>query len=274
MLSIVHPTDFSDLSNKALIHALRIALTAQCKLRLVHVAKSDQDHDEISFRYLRRILAQWGLVEPDASVTVLNGLGVSIENIRIENSDPAAGIGEFIETNQCDLIVLATHGRDGVEHWIKGSVAETVFKESSIPALFVPLSARGFVDRITGDLRLRRVLMPVDHSPTPVPAVHVAQWFSKMLTGGESALDILHIGHSEPQVVRAGWTDAHVPKVMVRPGRNVAEAIIDAATEFESDLICMATAGHHGLFDALRGSITERVLRHAPCPLLAVSVRQ
>ena len=37
------------------------------------------------------------------------------------------------------------------------------------------------------------------------------------------------------------------------------------------DLVGMPTAGHHGVLDALRGSMTERVPRHAPCPVLAVS---
>ena len=37
-----------------------------------------------------------------------------------------------------------------------------------------------------------------------------------------------------------------------------------------ANLIMMATAGHQGFLDALRGSTTERVLRHAPCPVLAV----
>jgi len=32
----------------------------------------------------------------------------------------------------------------------------------------------------------------------------------------------------------------------------------------------MSTAGHEGFLDALRGSVTEQVLRHSPCPLLAV----
>ena len=37
-----------------------------------------------------------------------------------------------------------------------------------------------------------------------------------------------------------------------------------------ADLIGMATAGHHGFLDALRGSTTERVIRQAPCPVLTI----
>ena len=39
-----------------------------------------------------------------------------------------------------------------------------------------------------------------------------------------------------------------------------------------SDLIGMPTMGHHGFLDALRGNTTERLLRQAPCPVLAVPV--
>jgi nucleotide-binding universal stress UspA family protein len=60
---------------------------------------------------------------------------------------------------------------------------------------------------------------------------------------------------------------------MLRSG-NVVEAIVDAAVELDVDLIAMPTAGHHGVLDALRGSTTERVIRHAPCPVLALAARR
>ena len=40
-----------------------------------------------------------------------------------------------------------------------------------------------------------------------------------------------------------------------------------------ADLIVMATEGRHGVIDAMRGSVTERVVRGAPCPVLAVPAR-
>jgi nucleotide-binding universal stress UspA family protein len=48
------------------------------------------------------------------------------------------------------------------------------------------------------------------------------------------------------------------------------QSIVDAALEYDVDLIGMPTAGRHGLFDALRGSTTERVIRHAPCLVFAI----
>jgi nucleotide-binding universal stress UspA family protein len=53
-------------------------------------------------------------------------------------------------------------------------------------------------------------------------------------------------------------------------GGSPVEVILDTAKTEAADLIVMTTAGHQGFLDALRGSTTERVLRSAPCPLLAV----
>ncbi|NOQ97517.1 MAG: universal stress protein, partial [Calditrichae bacterium] len=53
---------------------------------------------------------------------------------------------------------------------------------------------------------------------------------------------------------------------------EVVTEIINAAQKYSVDLIVMSTAGHDGFLDALRGSVTEQVLRRVPCPLLAVPV--
>ena len=55
-----------------------------------------------------------------------------------------------------------------------------------------------------------------------------------------------------------------------RTDGDVVETIWGQAADLEADLIVMATQGHDGFLDALRGSTTERVLNGADCPLLAV----
>ncbi len=53
-------------------------------------------------------------------------------------------------------------------------------------------------------------------------------------------------------------------------GLNVADAIRASAAELGADLIVMGTHGRTGLAHAFLGSVTERVLRRAPCPVLTV----
>ena len=51
-----------------------------------------------------------------------------------------------------------------------------------------------------------------------------------------------------------------------------AEGIVDVAKEINADLIVMASHGRSGVSRVLLGSVAERVLRHAPCPVLIVPV--
>ncbi len=78
----------------------------------------------------------------------------------------------------------------------------------------------------------------------------------------------MHVGSKSP-VVRDEAGHAMDLPIELRAG-PVVETILAVAREVSADLIAMPTAGHHGVFDALRGSVTERVLHHASCPVLAV----
>ena len=265
--SIVHPTDLSPSSASAFAHALRVAMAAKSKLYVLHVLQDDPGEGwESPDGRLRRLLVQWHLLhENDPSGEIDTKLGLQIENVMFRRrQSPKDEIAHFLNQHACDLVVLAAHGRDRPSHWLEGSIAETVFKRSAVPTLFVPHGARGFVDQASGNVRLRRVLVPVDHSPLPYRAIEAARSFPHLLTGVDITMQLLHVGGTAPAI-----HDAKNP-ITIRYG-NVVQTILDATIEYDVDFICMPTAGHHGILDALRGSTTERVLRHAPCPLLAIS---
>ena len=68
--------------------------------------------------------------------------------------------------------------------------------------------------------------------------------------------------------------EAHlIQNTLVRMGIPHQE-IADAARELEADLIIIATNGYTGLAHVLLGSTTERVVRHAPCPVLVVREKE
>ena len=206
--SIVHPTDFSDLSAAAFAHALRIALAARSKLHLLHVSQYDLD-EALAFPHARQLLVQWGMTEADDPPWVVaSKLGIEVDNIRLALQEPTRAIVDFLREHTSDLVVLATHGRDGVEHWLKGSVAEGVFRRSAVPTLFIGPGARGFVGQINGDMQLRRALVPVDFSPPAEQALDAIQRFATLLTGTNIAVDLLHVGHSAPRIATRSvkWT--------------------------------------------------------------------
>jgi nucleotide-binding universal stress UspA family protein len=274
IIEIVHPTDFSALGKKAFVHALRLALNAQCKLSVIHVAESTIDEgkivdEEISYLFLNRIISQWRLTEElNSQFISAAALGFQIEHIALRGKQPLDTLTEYAHRHQPQLIVLSTHGRTGLDHLMKGSIAETLFSRTSASTLFISPHTRGFVDPVTAQVRLRRVLLPVDHSPTPDRAIHAARDFGRLLNGHEPILDLVHIGSTAPEIVDVRSTR---PRVSLRPDYDAAKGIVEAAAELTADMICMATARRHGLLGALRGSTTRRVLHAAPCPVLAIA---
>ena len=64
-----------------------------------------------------------------------------------------------------------------------------------------------------------------------------------------------------------------IEKVLVRQGRAYVE-IVEAARALKVDLIVIATHGYSGVSHALLGSVSERVVQHAPCPVLVVRERE
>jgi nucleotide-binding universal stress UspA family protein len=183
----------------------------------------------------------------------------------VESETPLSGLSNFLDVHPTDVIVIATHGRDGIDHLLHGSIAEELSRRAKVATLFIPPTARGFVDQGTGKIHLSRVLVPVDHSP-PSEVLSSIRAFVRTMNKLDATIELMHVGETEPQIIEDG---AVVP-VTLHTGDPVS-AILAAAEQV--DLIAMPTKGHHGFLDALRGSTTERVVRHSPCPVLAVPVK-
>ncbi|NGZ10108.1 MAG: universal stress protein, partial [Nitrospira sp. LK70] len=73
--------------------------------------------------------------------------GVSVCTV-IRGGLPADSILEFIDGSDCDLVVMGTHGRRGLSHLVKGSVAEAVLRRASCPVL----AAKHFTQTRSGRL--------------------------------------------------------------------------------------------------------------------------
>lgn len=270
--SVLNATDFTASSQLAFAHALKIALEGRTKLYLLHADPDNGDEvDWSAFPGVRRTLARWGVLpEGSAMSDVGEKLGIHVAKVSAPDRDPVRAIVRFVDDHKNDLIVLATHGREGVPRWVRGSVAEPAAREADTPTLFLPPGARGFVDPESGVLRLRNVLIPTDHRPRPEAAVREATRICRTLSLSGVAMHLVYVGEQPDMPSLEIETGA--PFEVTREARSgeVVNEILAAAAARQADLIAMATAGHHGFLDALRGSTTERVLRQAPCPVLAV----
>ncbi len=267
--TVAHATDFSEASAEAFAHALALALAYKHRLYLLHVKDPQHEASWSSFPHVREVLARWGIVAPDiAPSEIETKLGVRIAKVEIDGRDVVGGIVYFILSHRPDVLVLATHGREGLNRLLYGSKAEEMARHSHVSTLFIGPEAHGLVDKSSGQIRLERILIPLAHSPSPIHSVHFLRELLAPLGVSSAAFQFVHVGDTAPQIFGASDQTEKI-KIEVVQG-PVVETLLRIAQDNHADMIAMPTAGQHGFLDALRGSTTEQVLRRAPCPVLAI----
>lgn len=191
------------------------------------------------------------------------------------------------KVSNVDLIVQTTHGHGGLHHFLIGSVAEKVGRKSPCPVLTV---------RDSGSVRPEptKILAATDFGEHAECALLYAAEFA---TRFDAELHILHVvpdpavAHPEiglsmmpfaqfkDEITSAGRQQlAEIdlkayPKLRVRRELrfgSAASGIIDYAGEHEMDLIVLGTHGRNPISQMLMGGSAEKVVRHAPCSVLAV----
>jgi len=269
--SVLHPTDFSEGSRVAFHHALKAALLAKSKLTLLNVSR-DASTEWSDFPGVRETLERWKLLPPGSLKSAVGELGIDARKVVAQDTDPVEAVVRYLKKHPADFIVLATTQHDGKVRWLGKSVAEPVARKAWQMTLFVPGDNDGFVSEEDGSVHLSRVLIPVALTPRAQPALQAAARLVSRLNCPEGTFTLLHVGDSNtmptvrcPEV--AGWNW----KKELRKG-DVIQNIVDTATELEVDLIVMSTDGRNGFLDGLRGSHSERVLRHGVAPLLTIPV--
>jgi nucleotide-binding universal stress UspA family protein len=268
--SIFHPSDFTEGSEVAFAHALKMALIAKAQLDILHVSEKDQS-TWTDFPGVRQILERWRVLAPNSPRNAVAAVGIEVRKVVMKGKDPVHAAQHFLEENPTDLVVLAAHTHEGRMRWGRGKVmAQPIANASEAAALFVPYGCEGFVSRADGNPSLHNVLIPVDTAPSPGPAIEAAKRLTWALQCPEVTFTLLHVGKTGgmPAVTTEehdGWTW----RKLTRDGELV-DTILGTAKEVRADLIVMTTAGRDGFLDGLRGSTTERVLRGGMVPVLAI----
>ena len=273
--TILFPTDFSDYSNKTFPYAASLAKAFGAKIICMHVEEfleSDPANPEHSFAAFKQF---------DGSLET--------ESVRIRGHAPYKHILELSREKNCDLIVMATHGRSSLsQFFLGGSIAEDVARFSETPVFIVKVEPGEPAESYTG--RLKEILFTTDFSEASAKAFDYALAFAEKF---DAKLFVLHVIDDDSiefyktaeiyqddrlkdrvEAFLREYVDGlsgseRVTSIHVAEGRAESE-IVRFAEEHEIDLIAIATRGHSLLEDELLGTTSDRVIRHAPCPVLTV----
>ncbi|KFZ39049.1 universal stress protein UspA [Shewanella mangrovi] len=137
---ILWPTDFSDTASHALSYAVEMANFYKVGLRILHVV--DQPIADASYQLLivtPEELAQ--SMEKAAAESMHRLLAQLNTDLRVETvirrGDPVEVIVNEAETADIGMIVLASHGRSGISHFLNTNVSEEIANRATCPVLVV-----------------------------------------------------------------------------------------------------------------------------------------
>lgn len=286
---IMCPTDFSPGAGRAVQRAARLAADTGAELVIAHSwylpASMYSLETPLPAYVSQQILddAQRGL---DEAVKGATAAGAKCVTGTLLSGLPWTEIVDQLERQACDLCVIGTHGRSGVARVVLGSVAEKVIRHAHCSVLAV--KPENEVKPFT------HVLVPTDFSDHVQPALELAP----TLVAPQGTITLLHVFELPdayagdlpmPQLTRdldshlATLLDDTAARLRTRtsgrvstlkrlgyPGAQTLGLIDDDPS---IDLVVMGSHGRTGIKRAFLGSVAEKVVRHARCPVLVARER-
>jgi nucleotide-binding universal stress UspA family protein len=202
-----------------------------------------------------------------------SGVNVGLEIRAGKPADEIVRLG-----NRMDLVVMATHGRGGLKRLLVGSVTEDVIRRLEVPIL---------VTRPGTTIRTwNRLVVALDGSPRSEQILEDVVPLARRLKASVELVQAVL-----PPITMSGLGEIPGVQIVENPrpylegiqarlsseGVAVSAAVLEGRAGPEllrhvrvhgTSLLCMTTHGRSGLARALLGSITDEVIRHAPCPVL------
>lgn len=288
-------TDFSETAALALEQARGLISDGRGRLVLGHVVEplpvdpypmpTTVDTGEAALRELAR-------TRLEAVASALRDEGVEVDT-HLTSGVPGPQLVDAAEAAGATLLVIGTRGLTGLKHLLLGSTAEHVVRRASCPVLTIHPDDRGAVDRPS------RVVLPTDLSDDA--AVAFDALVATLDEDARPRVDLVFADETPPyldmlsheNLARQGRPDQRREEIEaalaplarriegagfpvsldVLDGSPVA-AVAEHARERGADLIVMSTHGRSALMNVLLGRTAQRIVQHAPCPVLSVCPRR
>jgi nucleotide-binding universal stress UspA family protein len=157
--------DGSQLAECALPWAVAVAQVFAARITLLRVLETpaissltSHHHDAVDWEMRRaEALSRLAAIDRDLKARQMTS------TIELLEGRPAEQIVNFAGAHQVDLVALSSHGEGGLSGWALSSTAAKVVARARTSVLVVP--AHAAEGQRIGDVRFRRVLVPLDCSP-------------------------------------------------------------------------------------------------------------
>ncbi len=274
MKKIIVPIDFSEQSENALKVAVSLAKKHTSEILVLHMLELNNTiitseaniHPEQTVFFLK--LAEKRIKEfldkdylADVEVTPI------IKHFKVFSE-----VNEVAKKHSADLIIMGSHGTDGLKELFIGSNAEKVVRNSEVPVLVIKKEHKNF--------KIDRFVFACDFKLDKLPAFKKAKDFAAML---RAKLDLLYI--NVPGDNFLSTKDAYEKiNIFLKEGNigaevtiyndySIEEGILNYSNANGADIIGIPTHGRKGLSHFFMGSIGEDVVNHANMPVVTFKMK-
>lgn len=276
--SILFPTDGSDTAMSVLDYAVDVAIEHGATMHVLSVVGPDRSEVVASSGVDRVVEAGKRTVAETAERIAERDVAVQTS---VERGWPVSSIADAAA--DADLVVMGTHGRQGVDRTLLGSVTEGVLAETPTPTVVVNPGT----DRVVS-YPPRRLLVPTDGSAGADRALAEA---TAIAAATDAQLHLLHVvetdDHSPGRRSHLkATTDEAADRLLERAAAKAADAgVTDVATavsighphreirryvdDEHVDLVALGTRGQTDFDRYALGGVSSKFLRTAPVPVIA-----
>ncbi len=289
---ILVPSDFSEPANKAVDQAVYLAAEHGAQITILHArvmyADNPEKLPELEAREIERENELLAKLKDDTS----RHADINIQHQVIRGFSVHSALLSYINNNEYDLIVMGTHGRSGITHFLLGSVAEKVVRYAPYPVITVPPDSR------VAD-KYHKIVIPYDFSEHARLSLEKAPFFA---AAPDSEIDVLYVVEDKYEPLLDGFDQQSIydsiPFIKEKakekleetlaaiPNRNQItynftvksgtphKEIAEYVKETEADLVIMSTHGLVGIDRFILGSTTERVIRSVNAQILSLKLKK
>lgn len=274
--NILFLTDFSEASSAAMSYAIGLSRHYQAQLYAGHscdpiilteTAGTNiiQEVEDSSRAQLAKLAKQAG----PTSISLFSRGSI------------ADAVPKWINEHGIDLIVMGTHGRRGLQHFLLGSTAEAIIRSATCPVLTV---GPHVITRPYHDFKVENILFPTDLGSH---AQFAAQWALSAAQENGASITFMHVvppaetfERDERDVVEKKYQQLNKvvppdakewckPGFFVEVGDPVKELLRYAETE-RPDLIVLGLPAGKKFNGHFRTGVTYNIIANAPCPVLTI----
>ena len=275
MKKILVPTDFSNEAENAVKVAAQLARKHDCELILLHMldlplnqlnAGGGVPADLPEAVYFMKLAHKQfeDLLKND----YLSGIRVSE---MVDFHDISVGVLETCKNNNVDLIIMGSHGADGLKEMFIGSTAEKIVRTSDTPVLVIKNEHKDFnIEEFVFASDFKN-----DNKETYRQAIKLAKAFNAKI----HLLMVNTVGNfttTATAKVRIAefiqGTDFKNYTINIYNDESVEKGILNFSHIINADLIGISTHGRQGIAHFFNGSISEDLVNHAKRPVITFKI--